>query len=224
MILRSRFQVVGRMRFLSHLDLLKMMEKALRRADIPMNFSQGFNPHPKISFGAAKPVGLASSGEYFDVELIEKMAPEEFRERLQKNYPEGMIVFETKEIEVGKPALMAIINGASYEVQLELVKEISPQELEAKINGLFAQKEIVVSRISPKRKKMFDIRPGIFAIDFVFTNPREIVLKLELQTGNQGNVRPQEVLEALDMGPFRQQEIKRLSLYILKDSGEKLLP
>jgi radical SAM-linked protein len=224
MILRSRFEVTGRIRFLSHLDLLKLMERSMRRAGIPVAFSQGFNPHPKIAFGTAKSVGLASICEYFDVELDGKMNPEEFREKLQEVCPEGIVIRETKEILPGEPALMAVLNCASYQVKVRLDHQITHEELDQKIAGLFSRKEIVVQRISPKRKKEFNIRPGIFSITCQFSGPKEILFDMDLSVGNEGNVRPHEVVDALDLGSYHLIDVTRTGLYMRQESGEKTLP
>ncbi|HHT64381.1 MAG: TIGR03936 family radical SAM-associated protein [Bacillota bacterium] len=224
MILRSCFRITGKTRFLSHLDLLKLIERALRRAGIPVAFSHGFNPHPKISFGTAKAVGLASDCEYFDVELDEEMDPEEFRVKLQEKCPPGIIIKETKEISPEDPPLMAVINCATYLVRVRMDKEMNPSELEEKIAQLFSRREIKVPRISPKRKKEFDIRPGIFRLSYRFCTPQEILWEMDLSVGNQGSVKPVEVVEALGLDGCRILDIIRTGLFVRNKSGEKAMP
>jgi radical SAM-linked protein len=224
MMLRSCFSVTGRMRFLSHLDLLKLMERAMRRAGIPVAFSQGFNPHPKIAFATAKAVGLVSVAEYFDVELNRAMAPEEFRARLQENCPPGITIKETKEIPPEAPALMAVINCASYQVLVRLREKTTRKELDENIAELFSRKEIFVPRISPKKKKEFDIRPGIFSVSYRDCASQEILFEMDLKIGNEGNVRPSEVVEALHLGEYQVLEITRTGLFVREESGEKFPP
>ncbi|MEL7564696.1 MAG: TIGR03936 family radical SAM-associated protein [Dehalobacterium sp.] len=222
MFLRSCFSVKGNIKFLSHLDLLKVMERAMRRAQIPVAFSQGFNPHPKMAFGTAKSVGLASECEYFDVELDREMAPRDFKKKLQEKCPMGIEIKETKEISPEEPALMAVINCASYQVTVKVSQELSQEELDKKIADLFSRSEIIVQRVSPKRKKEFDIRPGIISLTYRLSQPEKILFEMDLNMGNQGNVKPGEVIGALGLGDYEILEILRTGLFIRRESGEKV--
>jgi len=224
MLLRSCFSVKGNIKFLSHLDLLKVMERTMRRAQIPVSFSQGFNPHPKMAFGTAKSVGLASECEYFDVELDGEMDPVDFRTKLQEKCPIGIEINDTKEISPEEPALMAVINCASYQVVVKVTRELSPEELDKKIGSLFSQSKIMVERVSPKRKKEFDIRPGIISLTYSLYAPEKIIFEMDLNMGNQGNVRPGEVIDALGIGDYEILDITRTGLFIRRESGERVYP
>lgn len=224
MLLRSCFSVQGNIRFLSHLDLLKVMERAMRRAQIPVAFSQGFNPHPKIAFGTARPVGLASTCEYFDVELDGELDPEAFRTRLQEKCPSGVTIEETKEIPPEKPALMAVINCASYQATVQVTDDLKPEDVDQKIADLFSRSKIVVERVSPKGKKEYDIRPGILRLIPCFCPPRQVLFDMDLGMGNQGNVKPGEVIGALALGDYEILDLTRTGLFIRSASGEKIRP
>ncbi|ATW25486.1 TIGR03936 family radical SAM-associated protein [Candidatus Formimonas warabiya] len=221
-LLRSCFEVTGRIRFLSHLDLLKVLERALRRADLPVAFSQGFNPHPKIAFGSARAVGLASECEYFDVELDRYVPPADFRQRLQEQCPCGLVIKETREISPASPPLMAVINCASYRVMVQSPFPFTQEELDQKMDRLFDKKEIVVERVSPKGRKTYDIRPGIFSLT-AQALPEGALFHMDVAVGNEGNVRPGEVITALalegEMGA-----ITRTGLFIRNVGGEKVAP
>lgn len=224
MIFRSCFAITGNLRFLSHLDLLKLMERALRRARIPIAFSHGFNPHPKMAFATAKAVGLAGLSEYFDVELDQEMAPLEFQRRLQENCPAGIEIKEVKEISPGEPSLMSVVNCASYRVKVRVKNKLDAKELEQKIDRIFSRKEIIVQRISPKRKREYDIRPGIFSLTYHFCTPQEVLLEMDLKIGSEGSVKPGEVVEALSLEDCQILDLTRTGLFVLKKSGEKVLP
>lgn len=223
MLLRVCFSVKGNIKFLSHLDLLKILERVLRRAEIPVAFSQGFNPHPKIAFGSAKSVGLASLCEYFDVELDEEMDLIDFQTKLQQKCPPGFEINGVKEISPEEPALMAIINCASYQVLVKFSGGITTEELDQKIEELFSRSEIIVERVSPKKRKSYDIRPGIVSLSYLFQTPERVEFEMELRMGNLGNVRPGEVIDALKIRDYQILEITRTGLFIRRESGEKVL-
>ncbi|MGI6679369.1 MAG: TIGR03936 family radical SAM-associated protein [Dehalobacterium sp.] len=223
MRIRSRFAITGKSRFLSHLDLLKVMERTLRRAQLPVTYSQGFNPHPQIGFATAKSVGVASTCEYFDVELDEAVAPQEFQRRIQENCPVGIEILECREIPQNAPSLMAVVNGASYQVLVQMKEAITQEELDQKIKELFAQQEIIIERSSPKRRKEFDIRPGILSLTYRMETSQRILFETDLRMGNLGNVRPQEVVDALGLSDCEILEITRVELFIEKSTdGAKL--
>lgn len=222
MLLRSCFSVRGNIRFLSHLDILKVMERTMRRAQIPVSFSQGFNPHPKIAFGSAKPVGLASECEYFDVELDGEMDPSDFQTKFQGKCPSGIQIKETKEISPEEPALMAVINCASYQVTVKVSGELGSEELDKKIAELFSRRSIIVERVSPKRRKEVDIRPGILSLSYSLYSPQRILFEMDLDMGNQGNAKPGEVVRALGLGNYELLDITRTGLFIRRESGEKI--
>lgn len=88
--LRAKFMKAGELRWLSQLDISRAVSRALRRASVSVAFSQGFSPHPKISFGQALPVGISSRAEYFDISLAEELAPDDFKRRLNAVLPESL--------------------------------------------------------------------------------------------------------------------------------------
>ena len=103
---------------------MRAWERAFRRGAIPLAFSQGFNPHPKISFGSALAVGITSSGEYMDVELKSFREIKEIKATLENYLPLGLKVYDIVEIDPATPSLMSRINRAKYQVQGKL-NEIS---------------------------------------------------------------------------------------------------
>src|SRR5690554_5367975 len=111
-VIRFRFSIGPEVRFLSHLDLLRAMERALRRAGLPAAYSAGFSPRPKMSFGFALPVGVMSVAEYGDFELACKMDPEEFKQVYNRHLPQGLHVLEAKLLAPKAPSLMSVINAA----------------------------------------------------------------------------------------------------------------
>jgi radical SAM-linked protein len=222
MLVRLQYSKTQEGRFLSHLDLLRMMERTFRRAGLKLAFSEGFNPHPKLSFASALAVGTTSSGEYLDVELREDIAPEALREKLQAALPGALEITRVKIMEQRGESLSALINLARYEVRAPLQEETSAEELNRMIADVLARPEIFVIRDGKKGKKQVDIRKGLYLLDGRLDGG-QIILTMDVQTGSEGNVRPEEVLETLrqagDLKFAPGTRVHRQGLFIQKDEG-----
>ncbi|MHB1421038.1 MAG: TIGR03936 family radical SAM-associated protein [Bacillota bacterium] len=181
--------------YISHLDTIKMFERALRRASIPMAFSEGFNRHPKLSFGSALPVGITSEREYLDVQLDEDMSTEEMHARLSSQLPPGITIHRMVEVPINAPALMATINLASYEVKAELQHPEQQENLESAIDQLMHAEQLIMERKTPKGNRQLDLRPGLYRLEGQVLNGG-ICMQMLVITGNNGNVRPEEVVGA----------------------------
>lgn len=221
--LRSCFEVTGNARFLSHLDMLKVMERALRRANISVAFSEGFNPHPKIAFGSARAVGLSSTCEYFDVDIKEDINPEEYKNKLQDSLPTGIAIKETRKVSTNVSALMAVLNCATYQVILKTSSDLTQKDLDELVEKFFTKEEVIVERNSPKGRKQLDIRPGVFHIKTKL-DENNINLEIEVMSGSTGNIRPHEVIHALGMGDAEIISITRTDLFIRNGAGQKNNP
>ena len=109
-----RFSKEERVKYISHLDLMRTLQRALRRAEIPVAFSQGFNPHPRLSFASALAVGMTSEGEYMDILLEQDLVPDEFCNRMNKVLPLGIRMLEAIKVSNKIPSLMSIVERADY--------------------------------------------------------------------------------------------------------------
>jgi len=221
--LRSRFQVQGGSRFLSHLDTLKAMERALRRAGLPVVHSQGFNPHPQIAFGPPRAVGLASQAEYLDVQLAEEIDPDDFRRRLNGQMPAGLEILETRAVPLTSKALMAVLNCAVYQVDIHCLRAYSQAELAERVAHVFSQGEIVIQRNTPKGIKKADIRPGIWQLA-AQASDQSVQVTMEVRLGGEGNVRPGEVVSALGLEGCQIAASLRTGLLIRQPDGTKEEP
>lgn len=226
MVIRIKYGKTQDGRFLSHLDLVRTMERAFRRAGLPLAFSEGFNPHPKTSFASALAVGVTSEGEYLDVELQEEMPIEEIEERLGESLPAGLVVLGLKEIKERKKSLTALINMARYNIRVSLEGSPEGQELSEAIEQLRRAPEICVTRNGKRGTRQVDIKQGIFRLEGEIHNGT-LKLQADLQTGSEGNVKPAEVLAALErQGGFssgNQPWIHRVGLFIV-EKGEVMTP
>lgn len=193
---RVEYSKNGPARFISHLDLVRAFERAMRRARLPLAFSQGFNPHPRISPGPPLPVGVEGEREYLDVELVVELVPEEVRQRLAKELPLGLAVKRVWRVPNGAPALMAAVNRASYRVELPLAGEVTAEEFHRCLRLFLEVQEVNVTRQREGKKRTINIRPGIYHLSG-HVEGRLLLLEMTLAVGDQLNVRPEEVVEAL---------------------------
>ncbi|MGI6453233.1 MAG: TIGR03936 family radical SAM-associated protein [Syntrophomonadaceae bacterium] len=215
MRLRAEYRVGKEMQFLSNLDMMRMMERALRRAAIPYALTEGFNPHIRLSMGTVLPVGLWGDKEYFDLELKEYMQPEQFVDDLNQVLPGGMTIRQCIEIPPDSPSLMAIINSASYSFQLRAGLGLTG----LRDDLLKKQTLIVLSRGKQKGRKK-DLRPGIFQIK-VENGENSDILELWVSTGQPLNIRFDELYDLLKMWGLTEDDfvdIWRSGNYIRKSS------
>lgn len=102
--------------FMSHLDLLRCVQRIMRRAGLPVNYSQGFNPHQILSFAQALSLGMESVGEYFETELTERVTPEQFVKRFNEHAPEDVQAIAAREMAKKEPSAMAAVAAADYAI------------------------------------------------------------------------------------------------------------
>lgn len=192
---RIEFAKGDEVRFLSHLDVMKAFERAIRRAGIPIAFSEGFNPHPKMNFASALAVGVTSDGEFMDIELKENMQAAEVVMILAKALPPGLDVKTGREVPDNAPSLMAEVNRAVYHVISTVTQAVEPGQITDELAGFLGQQEIIISKRTKKGPKLKDIRPGILGVE-VSTDQNTLRFTIMTRTGNEGNVRPEEVVGA----------------------------
>ena len=229
MLIRMQFCKTREGRFLSHLDLMHTWERVIRRSQLPLAYSQVFNPHPKINFASACAVGTTSDGEYMDMELTQELPVEQVEEMLQAVMPPAFRVSAMKVVTGKAPSLMSIIQRARYVLRLELVEEAAQEQLDAAVERFWQQEEIVIYRYkkNSKDKKPVNIRPGVYELELT-AEGKNALLHILVQCGNEGNIRPEEVaygLMATGM-PMVQHVVRihRLGLYVLDEKGALLSP
>ena len=115
---RIRFSKLGKIRFTSHRDVARMWERALRRATLPVAYTEGFSPHPKLSFGLALSTGHESLGEYLDIDMAEPVDVERIPARLDPCLPIGLDVQAAAEIESGTPSLQQVVTSCTWRIEV----------------------------------------------------------------------------------------------------------
>ncbi|MGM0471758.1 MAG: TIGR03936 family radical SAM-associated protein [Bacillota bacterium] len=227
MKIRTEFTKGDNLKFISHLDLMNTITRALRRARIPVQFSQGYNPRPNISFGSALAVGITSSSEYMDFELAEELSVNEFQERLNNELPKGIKIISAAEISDQAKSLMAKINAAHYQINLDLTKAASAATVKEWLADFLATEEIMIVRQRRnKSDREFNLRPMVFELELVESKQDSIVIEALIQTGSSGNLRVEELVRALQQRypiseEFNLTAVHRLGLYVKEDTKLK---
>ena len=153
--IRVCYSKAGNLRFIGHLDTQRLFERALRRAGLPLRYTQGFSKHMRLNLASALPLGFISSAEMLDFWLDEPLSKEEIREKLQEALPPDIQIIDLDQVDNSFPSLQGSLLASDYKITLP--EENSCEEFLQKLEQLLAQPEIPVTR----RKKTVDYKPLI---------------------------------------------------------------
>ncbi len=173
----ARFEKNEAARYVSHLDVQRLFQRAMHRAKLPMAYSQGFNPHPLVSFATALAVGYTSSSEWVDVKLNKDITEQEFINTINGSLPNGFFVKEAKIVPDNAKSLTAIMQAAEYEITASHIDENAFSKL---MSG-----EIVVTKKTKAGMKEVNIRPDVLSFDI---DGNKIKLKGRLDAAGSLNV------------------------------------
>jgi radical SAM-linked protein len=190
--LRIRYAKRGRLRFASHRDLARTLERALRRARVPMAFSAGFSPHPKISYLGAAPTGAASEAEYVEIGLAQRQDPEAVRVALDAALPPDIAVLECVEAAQGTGSLADRIDTSVWRVELP---GVSGDELRPAVEAFLASDVVTVAKRTKNGLKDIDARVAVASAS-VGEEAGCAILHMVVRQGTPA-VRPDDVLAAL---------------------------
>ena len=157
--LRIRYAKRGRLRFSSHRDFQRAFERALRRSAVPMAYSAGFSPHPKVSYAGAAPTGVASEAEYLEIGVAGRCDPARLREALDQSLPEGLDVVEV--VEARTASLPERLEASVWELRLQAVE---CDEVAAAVDAFLAADAVEVQRLTKNGKRTFDARSAVVRI------------------------------------------------------------
>ena len=160
--LRIRYAKRSRLRFTSHRDFQRALERALRRAEVPMAYSAGFNPHPKVSYANAAPTGAASEAEYLEISVTRRVEPAALRDALDAALPAGLDVVEVTEAEPG--ALADRLTGGWWEL---VMPGVLPEVATAATQALMARETVEVERLTKNGRRTFDARAAVVRLTVV---------------------------------------------------------
>ncbi len=188
--LRIRYAKRGRLRFVSHRDFARAFERALRRSGVPMAFSAGFSPHPKISYVGAAPTGSASEAEYLEIGLQTECNPAEVRAALNAALPEGLDIVEV--LPAGSAGLPEQIEASQWRIELP---GLAPETLDGALANFLAQESVIVERVTKKGLRFLDARAAVQSASTVQVDGCAILDLVVRQVSPA--VRPDDVLTAL---------------------------
>lgn len=199
--LRLRYAKRGRLRFSSHRDFQRALERALRRSGVPMAYSAGFSPHPKISYSNSAPTGVASEAEYVEIGVTAHCDPGKLRDELDAALPEGLDIIEV--IEAISSDFSARLQASLWEMEIYA----PDQEVNQAVEELLGASEVLVERMTKSGKRVFDARSAILLMESVSQGgvnapthtqmPTECVILHVVVRHVVPSVRPDDVLTAL---------------------------
>ena len=213
--LRVRYAKRGRLRFTSHRDISRAVERAVRRAGLPIAFSAGFTPHPKISYAGAAATGMASEAEYLEIGLTETRDPARVRADLDTALPGGLDVLDVVPAAAGT-ALADRLAASEWRVRLD---GVDADVVDQAVRGFLAAHEIEVERLTKKGRRRFDVRAAVFALELdrramTDTAGPCAIIRMVVRHTNPA-VRPDDVLAGLrhvaDLAPPSPPLVTRLA-------------
>jgi len=204
--LRLRYAKIGDARFIGHLDEARFWERVFRRAGLPLAYSHGFNPQPKMHFASALPVGVEGLDELLDVWLTEPVDPAIGSEAIRRNLPPGFRLHEVQIVPLDLPPMQSVLRAALYEAHWP--EGIPPPSLAERVELL--RKAASLPRPHPKDPgRTYDLRPLVLDLTVLGADR----LRMTLAAGPRGSARASEVVAALDLDRFYHRLV-RLALYL----------
>jgi radical SAM-linked protein len=182
-----RYAKRGRLRFTSHRDFGRAFERALRRADLPMAYSSGFSPHPRISYANASPTGAASEAEYVEIGVVERCDPEDVRARLDESLPDGLDILDV--VVAGPGSLSDRLEAGRWSISLA---GVDPEVAEQAVTAFLAQPSIEVERMTKRGVRAFDCRAAVVRL----SGRMCAILDVVVRHGTPA-VRPDDILAGL---------------------------
>lgn len=207
---RLTFSKVGPTRYIGHLDLARTIERSLNRAHIPLAYTQGYNPRPRMQLASALPLGFTSEGELADIWLLEKVDPDLMLQKLKDKLAPGIVIHKVEEIDLRAPALQNMTEAAAYIVSFS--ESINRTELTERVTALLNEPVIMRARHS----KQYDLKSLIHSLSVGEDESGDPALSMELSLLPGRTGRPDEVLQALGLDPL-DTHIHRTELFLANE-------
>lgn len=209
---RITFSRGPELKYITHLDMMRFWERALRRADVPLAYSEGFSPHPQISLAAPLAVGTTGEAELMDVYLSQPTAPKDLIRDVMAKVPAGVSIVSAEEVGMSLPALQADVRFAEYLVDIDLSGGVEPPdvaqpppavhsaaEAQAAIESFLAADTIPWEHKRQDETRSYDIRAQVADLGIVTTDGDRLTLRMRLKNDNTGSGRPEQVVAALGL-------------------------
>jgi radical SAM-linked protein len=192
--LRLRYTKRGRLRFTSHRDIARAFERALRRAEVPMAYSAGFSPHPKISWVGAAPTGVASEAEYVEISVARRVEPDRLRAALDASLPDGIDVVDVVEAPPGT-SLPDRVEASHWDVRLP---SVPLEQAQRAVEVFLAADSVLVERLLKDGRRSLDARAAVVSLRAVADDDDPLCARLSLVVRHvTPAVRPDDVLSGL---------------------------
>ena len=218
MKLRLKFSKEGRIKFVGHLDLLRLFQRVIKSAQIPMAYSQGFNPHPLLYFAQALSVGITSEGEYLDIHLEEDVDPAWVKNQMNSILAEGLKIQKVSILKEESKTCMALIDASSYSIYIN--KDSSNEGILELSQAFYGQEEILVTRKTKKKERVINIKEFIY--DFqIEENEDHYRMNVTLAAGSRKNLNAKLFIEAFIKASDLElaYQIHREELFALEDGA-----
>lgn len=191
--LRARFRKSERVRYISHLDVLRAWERAIRRAGLPLSYSQGFTPHPKLAFAGPLPLGFASEAEVMDITLDEWVDPEEVRQRLEAETSPDLALIDLVEVAPTTPPPQANLLWADY--RIDLPAELA-EAAETAVREFLAKASLEWTEERREKARTYDLRGAVAFLQASVEDGR-LLVRMRLRADAELTARPEQVLAAM---------------------------
>ncbi|HKL10959.1 MAG TPA: TIGR03936 family radical SAM-associated protein [Clostridia bacterium] len=195
--IRARYEKRGRVKYLGHLEMIKVFERAFRRVGVPLKYTEGFNPHPKMSFALPSSVGFSSIGEYIDVEVTEAVKMDKFIDAMNSALPDGLKVIAGGYVDIKAKSLMSLVDYSEFEIDF-------PMDAETDKDSILEFEKILETGPIPARKRTKsgkfvekDLKDDIHGYEVIRFESNQIILKVLLSAGSRGNLNPLFLLKGL---------------------------
>ena len=189
---RLRYEKTPAVRYISHLDFVRVLNRTVRRSGLPVTYTEGFNPHPVMMVAMPLSVGVTSEDEYIDIDFDEYVDENIVMQRFNQAFGDGIVVREAKSIKEGDLSLKKL-NEAKYRVIVEQKGTAAPD-----IETFLSRESIVVSKKTKSAIKDVDIKKDIKELKIASIEGNYIVLDIYVPAGNEYNLKPELVIEAMD--------------------------
>jgi len=220
MKIRIKFSKCGNVKYVGHLDTMRLFQRAIKVAQLPVAYSQGFSPHSLVYFALPLAVGMQSEGEYMEIVMQEYISAFDVREKLERVMVKGITLLDVYEVEEKTPSLMSSVQGADYKLTLKILEHprLTAAILENKVS---TSNELIVLKKGKKGIAPVDIKPLILESHF---SDREDLIDIELKVfaGSSKNLNPDLFIKALVGESPYELEVVRKELYT--EEKERLIP
>ncbi len=193
--LRVRFSRGEEIKFISHLDMIRLWQRAFHRAGIPLAYSEGFNPHPRISLASPLAIGVTSETELMDIWCSRWVSPHSFVSAMERELPPGVKILHVYSIALTLPSLQSLVRHAEYLVEVE--SERTRQEVEAAIDNLIAAEQLPWQHQRDTGPKSYDLRTLVDDLWLTEEHGGRYIIGMRLVCSDKGSGRPEQVTAAL---------------------------